>query len=98
MAPGLEPAGNIRAESEDHQAHQTGSAQNEEELGEIAGAQEGNDQERDEENDRRSEVSHQSQTAQAEHTEAHEEIQAPLFLQFVQCRRADVDEYDLDQL
>ena len=98
MSPCLEPAGHIGTEPEDHQAHQTGGPEDEDQLGEIAGAQEGDDEERDEEDDRRSEVTHQSQTAQAEDTEAHEQIEAPFLLQLVQRRCTDIDKYDLDQL
>ena len=51
----------------------------------------------DEEYHRRSEVSHDSETAQAEYGEQHEYRKVPPLLELIQRSRSDEDEYYLDE-
>ena len=98
MAPGVESLGYVRLESQDHHSHEAGSSQDQHDLGEVPASQEGDDQECHEEDQSRSEVTHQGKTAQTEYGKAHEYHQVFSLLQFIQRSCAHIDEDDLDQL
>ena len=98
MSPDGEPFGDIWHKTKNHQSHDSGTYPGENQPGQIAASQEGNHQEGDEENQRRTEVSHHRQASQAVEGKQHVLHQVLLLEQLFQGGGTYQNEDDFHQL